>query len=132
MFETQFCSVKYLKEIDAVLCSWKKYCSHDDYREPLKYGLKLMNENSATTWITDTTNGFESTQEDNQWLATEFTPQAINSSCKTIVFIIKNNSPFKDEIELHSQILRQFFEVKQAEQLEDAQKMLRNDRSNSC
>jgi len=60
-----------------VLCSWKRYCSLDDYREPLKYGLRLINENNATTWITDTTNGFESTQEDNQWLSTEFSPQMI-------------------------------------------------------
>jgi hypothetical protein len=122
MFETQFCKVEYLQDMDAVLCSWKKYCNFDDYREPLTYGLKLINENNATTWITDTTNGFESTPEDNQWLATEFSPKAINSSCKTIVFIITNDSPLKNEIEVHSQLLKQFFEVKSVEQLADVSK----------
>ena len=122
MFETQFCKVEYLQDMEAVLCSWKKYCSLDDYREPLKYGLKLINEHNATIWITDTANGFESTQEDNQWLANEFSHQAINSTCKSIIFIIKNDSSLKDEIELHSQLLKQFFEVKLVEKLLDVQK----------
>ena len=120
MFETKFCRIEYLKDVNAVLCSWKEYCDFEDYREPLKQGLKLINDNKATTWITDTTNGFESTQEDNQWLATEFSPQAINSSCKKIIFIIKKNSPLRGEIELHSQLLKQFFEVKLVERLADA------------
>ena len=119
MFETQFCKIEYLQDIDAVLCSWKKYCSLDDYREPLKYGLKLIHENNSTIWITDTTNGFESAQEDNQWLATEFSPQAINSTCKKIIFIIKKDNPLKNEIELQAQLLKQFFEVKLVERLED-------------
>ena len=117
--ETEFCKIEYIEDLDAVLCSWKKYCSNDDYRNPLKYGLELINQKNATTWITDTTNGFEGTQEDSQWLATEFSPQAINSTCKTIVFIIKEDSPLRNKIELHSQILKQFFEVKLVDRLED-------------
>ena len=119
LMETEFCKIEHIKDLDAVLCSWKKYCSNDDYRNPLKYGLELINQTNATTWIADTTNGFEGTKEDSQWLATEFGPQAINSTCKTIVFIIKENSPLKNEIELHSQILKQFFEVKIVDRLED-------------
>ena len=122
MFETQFCKIEYLKDINAVLCRWKQYCDFDTYREPLKYGLELIHENNATTWITDTTNGFTSTPEDNQWLATEFSPQAIKSTCKKVVFIIKNDSPLKDEIELHSQLLKQFFEVELVEKFTDIKK----------
>ena len=119
MYKSKFCKVEYVQDITAVLCSWREYCEFDDYREPLQYGLKLINENNATIWITDTTNGFQSTSEDNQWLATEFSPQAINSTCKKIIFIIKNDSPLRDEIELHSQLLKQFFEVKLVERLAD-------------
>ena len=122
MYESKFCKVEYLQDINAVLCSWKEYCEFNDYREPLQYGLKLINENNAITWITDTTNGFQSTSEDNQWLATEFSPQAINSTCKKVVFIIKNDSPLKEEIELHSQLLKQFFEVELVETLADVKK----------
>ncbi len=118
MFESKFCKVEYLQNINAVLCTWKKYCEFKDYREPLQYGLKLINQNSATTWITDTSNGFESKSEDNQWLASEFSPQAKNSTCRKVVFIIKNNSPLKNEIKLHAQLLKQFFEVDLVEKLE--------------
>jgi len=55
-------------------------------------------------------------------MATEFSPKAINSSCKTIVFIIKNDSSLKKEIELHSNLLKQFFEVKLVKSLKDANK----------
>jgi len=49
MFKSQFCEVSYLQNINAVLCNWKKSCSNDDYRNPLKYGLELINEKNATT-----------------------------------------------------------------------------------
>ena len=122
MFESEFCKVEYLQNINAVLCTWKKYCEFNDYREPLQYGLKLINQNNATTWITDTSNGFESTPEDNEWLATKFSPQAINSTCEKVVFIIKNDSPLKNEIELQEQLLKQFFEVELAEELSNVKK----------
>lgn len=119
MFETEFCKIEYLKDKNAVLCQWKKFCSGNDYRNPLKYGLELINKHKATTWITDTTDGFESTPEDNEWMAKEFSPQAIESTCKRVVFIIKDDSPLKKEIELHSQLLKQFFDVKLVESLEE-------------
>jgi len=122
MFESEFCKVEYLQNINAVLCTWKKYCEFNDYREPLQNGLKLINKHSATTWITDTSNGFESTSEDNQWLATEFSPQAINSTCKKVVFIIKSDSPLKNEIESQSQLLKQFFEIELVEKLANLKK----------
>jgi isopenicillin N synthase-like dioxygenase len=122
MYESEFCKVEYLQNINAVLCTWKKYCEFNDYREPLQYGLKLINQNNATTWITDTSNGFESTTEDNQWLAIKFSPQAIDSTCKKVIFIIKNDSPLKNEIELHSQLLKQFFEVELVEKLANIKK----------
>ena len=51
-------------------------------------------------------------QKINVWLANELSPRAINSTVKTIIFIIDNNSELYDEILLHSNILKQFFEVK--------------------
>ena len=112
MFETPFCKIEYLPDLNAVLCSWKAYCEGDDYRAPLVYGLQLIHEKSAATWITDTSKGFQSRDEDNVWLATEFTPQAIESSCQNIVFIISDDSPLQDEIALHSQILEHAFNVR--------------------
>ena len=119
MYKTNFCKVEYVQDLNAVLCSWKQYCESHDYREPLEYGLTLIHKHKATTWITDTTYGFTSTQADNQWLATEFTPLAVQSSCKNIVFIIANSSPLKEEITLHAQMLKPFFNVQLIEELKE-------------
>jgi len=119
MYNSPFCKVEYLDNLHAVHCHWKQYCEGSDYRDALSYGLELIDKHEATTWITDTTNGFESREEDTQWLATEFSPKAIQSSCKEIIFIIKEDSPLKDEIKLHAQLLKQFFDVKLVETLEE-------------
>jgi hypothetical protein len=79
MFETQSCKITYLKEHNAVYCQWKKYCEYENYRQPLEYGLNLINENNATIWITDTTNGFESNTDNTKWLLDSFIPKTINS-----------------------------------------------------
>jgi hypothetical protein len=58
--------VSLLSEKDAIFCKWKNFCTFDDYREPLKYALKLLNNYKAKIWITDTTNGFENIEEDSK------------------------------------------------------------------
>jgi len=119
VYETKFCKVKYLQKYNAIFCQWEQFCKGDDYRNPFEYGLKLINEKNATVWITDTTNGFENESEDTTWLLESFMPKIIESSCDTIVFIIKENSPLKDEIDGQTKLLSQYFTVRQIEKLED-------------
>jgi len=119
IFETEFCKITYLKEHNAVYCQWKKYCEYENYRQPLEYGLNLINENNATIWITDTTNGFESNTDDTKWLLDSFIPKTINSSCDTLIFIIKKDSPLKNEIDNQSKALSQYFDVKQIENIDN-------------
>jgi hypothetical protein len=125
MFETQFCKIEYLVTINAVQCLWKQFCEGDDYREPLKVGLKLIHEHQAKVWITDTTNGFESNPEDTQWVVENFVPQTIDSSCKVIAFLMKENSPIKDEIETLAKALSEFFEVYICEDLYSLERLLK-------
>ena len=108
MYNSKYCKLSYLENENAILCKWKSYCNGKDYQEPLEYGLELINKNKASIWITDATNGFRSEIEDNVWLANEFSPRAINSTVKTIMFVIDKNSELYDEILLHSNILKQF------------------------
>ena len=112
MYNSKYCEVSYLQNKNAVLCKWKSYCEGKDYQVPLEYGLELANKNKATIWITDATNGFRSKDTNNLWLASEFSPKAISSTVKTIIFVIEQNSELYDEILLHTSILKQFFEVK--------------------
>lgn len=119
MYKTKFCKVNYLENQNAILCEWLQFCKGNDYRKPLEFGLRLLLETNATTWITDTTNGFENESEDTEWLLENFMPKVIESSCDTIVFIIKKDSPLKDEIDTQTKALSQYFSVKQIEKLED-------------
>ncbi|MDM5270738.1 hypothetical protein PGH07_00930 [Sulfurovum sp. zt1-1] len=117
MFETEFCKIEYLENHNAVICKWKKFSSFENYRTPLEFGLKLINEHIASLWITDTTNGFESDPEDTQWLLEDFMPKVISSPCKTITFIIKEDSLLKEEIEQQSKALSQYFKVQSVDSL---------------
>jgi len=118
-FESEFCKVEYLEDLNAIHCQWKQKCAFKDYREPLEYGLKLIHEKSAKVWITDTTHGFESEVEDTQWLLSTFIPQCIESSCDTIYFVIEEDSPLQEEITGQTQALSQYFNSKCIQSIED-------------
>jgi len=119
IFETEFCKIEYMQKYNGIFCKWKKFSKFDDYRKPLEFGLHLIKLTNATTWITDTTNGFQSTLQDTQWLLENFIPKTINSTCKTIIFIIKNDSPIKNEINKQTEALSHHFTVKQVQNLNE-------------
>ena len=117
-YNTPYCKIQYLKEQNAILCKWKQFCKGDNYRYPLKFAAQEIKKYQISTWITDTTHGFESTKADTQWLLEEFVPSMISSSIKKVVYIITEDSPLIDEIKKQEVALSQFFEVKLVESLE--------------
>jgi len=84
---------------------------------PFCYGLELIKKHNITTWITDTTNGFENEEADTVWLLQEILPQFIESSLEKIVFIIAEESPLMGEILGQKEALGAFFEVELLEEL---------------
>ncbi|WP_457746967.1 hypothetical protein [Sulfurimonas sp.] len=119
MYKSKYCEVSYLPNRDAVLCKWFKKCSAEEYRNPLRFGLELLNKTEAKTWVTDTTYGFVNEPEDSQWLLKEFIPKTTATNCKRVVFIISNDSFLKNEIDQQCKALREYFEVLQIEKLEE-------------
>ena len=119
MYNTLYCNVKYLENRNAIFLTWKQFCKDDDYRDPFRYALKEINKYNITTWITDTTNGFENEEADTKWLLKEFMPQIIESSIKKIIFVIKDDSLLMDEIVGQVNSLNKFFEVELVESLEN-------------
>ena len=117
MYNTHYCKVEYLQDKNAIFCQWKQFSKGDDYRNPLRYGAELIEKHKPTTWITDTTNGFESDEADTKWLLEEFVPKMIESSIEKIIFIIKKDSPLIDEIKGQQKPLGEFFEVKLVENI---------------
>jgi hypothetical protein len=119
MHNTPYCKVEYLQEKNAILCQWKQFCKGDDYREPFRYGAKLIEKYHPNIWITDTTNGFENETEDTLWLLEEFVPKMIESSIEKIIFIIQNDSSLMDEVHDQKKALEAFFEVELVKNMED-------------
>ena len=118
-YSSDFCEVSYLEDKGAVLCRWKQFCQGDEYQNPLLFGLKILNETRCQTWITDTKNGFENRADDTRWLLEEYLPKTIDSSCERIVFLMKRESPLKDEIAQQAEALGQYFDVCIVESLEE-------------
>jgi len=117
MYDTPYCKVEYQKDKKAIFCQWREFCKGDDYRNPFIYGAKLIEKYQPTTWITDTTNGFENEEADTVWLLEKFVPKMIESSIEKIIFIIKNDSPLMGEILGQKEALGEFFEVELVESL---------------
>ena len=111
MYNTKYCKIIHLKKENAILCEWKQFCKGDDYRDPLRYAHEEINKHNISTWITDTTNGFESEEADTKWLLEEFMPTMIGSSVKKIIFIIASDSPLIAEIKGQKMALSEYFEV---------------------
>jgi len=118
MYNTPYCQLQHLKEKNAILCKWKQFCKGDDYRNPFRYAMQEIEKHKISTWITDTTYGFESEEADTKWLLEEFVPSMISSSIEKVIFIIANDSPLMDEIKAQEVALSQFFEVELVESME--------------
>ena len=118
MYNSKYCQLSHLKEQNAILCEWKAFCKGDDYRNPFKFAMGEIEKHKIGTWITDTTNGFESEEADTKWLIEEFVPSMISSSIKKVIFIIANNSPFIEEIQAQEVALSQYFKVELVESLD--------------
>ena len=118
MYNTPYCQIQHLKEKNAILCTWKQFCKGEDYQEPFLYGLELIKKHNISTWITDTTHGFENEEADTVWLLQEIMPQFIESSLEKIVFVIANDSPLMGEILGQKEVLEEFFEVELVKSLD--------------
>ena len=42
MYKSEFCEVQYEENYNVVFVKWKKFCSHENYREPLMLALEII------------------------------------------------------------------------------------------
>ena len=130
MYKSAFCEVSYNEELNIVFVKWKKFCSGNDYRDPLLYALAIMKEHQGCNYVADTTYGFENEIADTQWILNEFIPcAATETSCKTIFFIIGQENTLKEELEGQSAVLRKYFNVRICFGLGEVKQMIEEDMS---
>lgn len=98
MYKSEFCEVHYEENYNVVFVKWKKFCSHENYREPLMLALEIIKEHKCD-YVADTRTGFENHPDDTKWVADVFMPTAVEYGCKTIWFIIDKENSLKEELE---------------------------------
>lgn len=99
MFNSEFCEVHYNEKFNVVFVKWKKFCSFEDYREPLLYALKIIKSHDKCNYVADTRNGFENHPDDTRWVAEYFIPEAVKYGCRCIYFIIDQENTLKEELQ---------------------------------
>lgn len=99
MYNSEFCEVNYNEKYNVVFVKWKKFCSFEDYRNPLLYALKIMKEHDECNYAADTRNGFENHPDDTKWVAEYFIPEAVEAGCRCIYFIIDKENSLKEELQ---------------------------------
>ena len=109
MFKSEFCEVDYLKSLNVAFVKWKKFCCGEDYRNPLREAVKIMSEHKDCHYVADTRQWFEDTDEDTDWVLTEFTEAAHKAGCKYILFIIDENNSLKEELEGQASGFKKYF-----------------------
>ena len=111
MYQSEFCDVTYLENLNVVFVKWKKFCRQDDYRKPLLYALDIMKSRPDCNYVADTRDGFENEAADTQWLFDIFFPQTAQTTCKAFFFIIDSDNNLKQELERQSAQLKKKFDI---------------------
>lgn len=124
MYQSKFCEVSFNEELNIVFVKWKKFCSGNDYREPLLYALDILKTREGCNFAADTTDGFENEYEDTQWLLNEFIPRSTETSCKIVFFITRHDKHLEVELEGQSIELRKYFKVYTCFSLEEVRQIL--------
>ena len=124
MYKSEFCEVSYNEELNLAFVTWKKFCSGSDYRDPLCFALEIMKEHSGCNYCADTRNGFENKEADTKWVFDVFLPQAEESSCKKIFFIIDENNTLREELEGQSSEFSKQFDVHYCFGLDEVRQIL--------
>ncbi len=98
-YSSPYCAVSYNQKYNVVLVEWRKFCSGEDYRAPLRFALEIIATHPGCNYTADTRSGFENAPEDTRWVAEYFMPKAASAGCRVIYFIIDEENSLKDELE---------------------------------
>jgi len=124
MYRSNCCNVDYHQGLNVVLVTWKKFCRGDDYRTPLLHALEIMRTHKGCQYVADTRQGFENEPADTAWVFNTFLPQAAQTDCRAIIFIIDPGNALEDELEGQAQELRKHFTVHYCFSLDEVGKLL--------
>ena len=120
MYNTEFCMITCNEMDKVILLAWKKFCSGDDYRNPVKYVLELLEKNRNSNLIVDARNGFEDEIEDVEWAISEFIPKMAKTYCKDVVFIMNVVNDIEGEMDMWTKEFMKYFQVSRVTSYKEA------------
>jgi len=123
-YRSVYSDVDYHPDLNIVLVTWKQFCCGDNYRKPLLHALDIMQTHKGCQYVADTRRGFENEPADTAWVFDYFLPQAAQTDCKAIIFIIDYDNVLKEELEGQALQLRKHFDVYYCFNLDEAANFL--------
>jgi hypothetical protein len=111
-FDSEFCHICYQPEDKVVFLTWKQFCCYEDYRQPVRFALKLLQEYPGSNLVVDARNGFEDEKADAEWAFNEFIPEMAKTSCKTVTFIMNEVNDIEEEMDMWTKAFSKHFTVR--------------------
>ncbi len=111
-FDSEYCNVKYVEKDNVVFLTWKKYCSHDDYRTPTTFAVELLKKFKNSYFICDARYGFEDHKDDVEWGFKVYLPSMAQTTCKTVVFIMNEVNDTEEEMDMWTKEFIRYFTVR--------------------
>lgn len=125
-FESEFCKVKYVKKDNVVLLTWKKFCSHDDYRKPALFAVELLKNFPGSNFVCDARSGFEDDKDDVEWGFSVYLPSMATTDCKVVVFIMNELNDIEEEMDMWTKEFMKYFVVKKVTSYEEAVRVIKD------
>lgn len=90
-YDEDHLTVKYEKDLDAVVMDWHSFAQGDVFRDGLDTGLELIQKEQAENWIADLREMGTVGDDDQEWSNNNWFPRALETSL-THMAIIKPES----------------------------------------
>lgn len=124
-FDSEYCKVTYMVDDNAVLLTWKKFSSYENYRKPTTFALNLLRDHKDSNFIIDARNGFEDEKEDVVWGFSYLLPEMSKTGCKYVVFIMNTVNEIEEEMDMWTLEFNKYFTVNKVASYSDAVTFLR-------
>lgn len=110
-FDSEFCNVKYVEEVNVVMITWKKFCCYDNYRKPTMFAKEQLKKHQNSNLIIDARNGFEDEKADVEWAFSVLLPAMAGTDCNIVVFIMEEVNKIEAEMDMWSKEFSKYFRV---------------------
>ncbi len=125
-FCSEYANVKYIKEDNIVLLTWKQPAYLENYRKPTELALEMLRSNEGSNLVIDARNGFEDAKSDVEWGFNYLLPEMAKTSCRFVCFIMNQVNEIEDEIDMWTMEFGKYFAVIRAEDYKTAKNSMRS------